>query len=285
MGLYEKAKKTLKGEVEEEAEKEHKNEEHAEGGELVEHMHAMNDAYKSFRIPGQGKTDIDGYITLVKPKVCKLIDSQMKTMDAVKVQIHMWVIWRKEEEERSAHEVKVEKVFNTSITEAFQGSDVEELVRGMFVYFKTQVEHPALPKSGFILDHDMHLDIDLHRLELTRGSSYIELPEWIAKKKAVINPKNKDEKCLKWAVIASLHHEEIEKDPQCMSKLQPFVERYNWKGLEFPVALKEIGKFEKSNPEIAVNVLSVNKKSIYIARRSEFNGKRSKQVILLILIY
>ena len=95
MGLYEKAKKTLKGEVEEEAEKEHKNEEHAEGGELVEHMHAMNDAYKSFRIPGQGKTDIDGYITLVKPKVCKLIDSQMKTMDAVKVQIHMWVIWRK----------------------------------------------------------------------------------------------------------------------------------------------------------------------------------------------
>ena len=41
----------------------------------------------------------------------------------------------------------------------------------------------------------MHLDVDLHKLELTRGSSHIELPEWIAKKKAVINPKNEDEEC------------------------------------------------------------------------------------------
>ena len=51
------------------------------------------------------------------------------------------------------------------------------------------------------------------------------------------------------------------------------------------MALNEIGKFEKRNLEIAVNVLFVNEKSIYIARRSEFNGKRSKQVILLVLIY
>ena len=28
-------------------------------------------------------------------------------------------------------------------------------------------------------------------------------------KKAVINPKNEDEECFKWAVIAALHYEEI----------------------------------------------------------------------------
>ena len=104
----------------------------------------------------------------------------------------------------------------------------------------------------------MHLDIDFHQLELTHGSSYIDLPAWIKKKKAIINPKNKeDEECFKWAVIASLHHEEIGRDPQRISKLEPYANRYNWNGLKFPVSVDQIKKFEKNNLEIAVNVLYI----------------------------
>ena len=58
------------------------------------------------------------------------------------------------------------------MTELFQGSDVEEILKNMFAQLKTQVEHPALPKSGFTLDHVMHLDIDFHKLELTRGFTH-----------------------------------------------------------------------------------------------------------------
>ena len=95
-------------------------------------------------------------------------------------------------------------MFNSKITEVFQGSDVEEIATGMFAQLKTQVEHS---KSGFMLDRIMHLDIDFHNLELTRGSSYIELPKGVVSKKAVINLKNEDEECFKWAVLAALHHE------------------------------------------------------------------------------
>ena len=100
-------------------------------------------------------------------------------------------------------------------------------------------------------------------------------------KKAVINPKNEDEECFRYAVIEALHNEEIGKDPQRVSKLKPFAERYNWRGLEFPVAFKEIGKFEKNNS--AVNVLFVSEKRVFIARRAELNSKRSKQVTLLMI--
>ena len=99
-----------------------------------------------------------------------------------------------------------------------------------------------MPKSSFTLDHITHLDIDFHQLELTRGGSYIELPDWIALKKAVINPKNKDEECFRWAAIALLHHEEIGKDPQRITKLKPFADQYNWEGLEFPMDYKTISK-------------------------------------------
>ena len=121
---------------------------------------------------------------------------------------------------------------------------------------------------------------------MTRSGSYIELPKWLKSKKAVINPQNIDEECFKWATIAALHHEEIKTDHQRISKLRPCENQYNWKGLEFPVSVKKIDKFEKNNPGIAVNVLYSNKKNqkIYTARRSGRNVKFKKQVNLLMIV-
>jgi len=100
----------------------------------------------------------------------------------------------------------------------------------------------------------------------------------------VINQQNTDEECFKWAVIAALHHEEIKKDPQRITKLRSFAELYNWEGLEFPMAIEKIGKFEKNNSGIAVNVLFESRNEIYIARRSDYNSKHSKQVNLLMIV-
>ena len=58
----------------------------------------------------------------------------------------------------------------------------------------------------------------------------------------MINPQNKDEECFKWAVIAALHHEEIKEDHQRISRLRPYENQYNWKGVEFPVSIKKIDK-------------------------------------------
>ena len=47
----------------------------------------------------------------------------------------------------------------------------------MLAHIKTQVENPRMPESGFALDRIMHMYINFNRLALTRGSSYIDLPE------------------------------------------------------------------------------------------------------------
>ena len=143
-------------------------------------------------------------------------------------------------------------------------------------------------ESGFSLDRIMHLYINFHRLALIRDSSYVKFPKWIKSKKAVINPQSKDEECFKWTVVAILHHKEIKKNHQRISRLRPYENQYNWKGLEFPVSIKKIDKFEKNNPDIAVNVLFSNKKNldedIYTVRRSERNVKCKKQVNLLMIV-
>ena len=172
------------------------------------------------------------------------------------------------------------------MTEFFDASDINDLIERMLAYFKAQTENPKFPESGFTLDKIMHLYINFHRLVLTRGSSYIELPEWLKSKKAVINPQNKDEECFKWTVIEALHHEEIKHHPERIILLSPYENQYNWEGLEFPVSIKKIDKFEKNNPGIAVTVLFSNKKSrnIYTVRRSARNVKCKKQVNLLMIV-
>ena len=196
---------------------------------------AMNKAYKSFRSPGLPKTDVDTYIKRMTPHIKTLIEQQTRELGSAKVQLSLWVKWKKIEERviqsedgspstPGVYEVIVEKVFNSLMTEVYQGSDIEELLKQMFAHIKTQIDNPALPKSGFTLDSIIHLDINFHELQLTRGSSYIELPKWISLKKAVINPKNPrdDEECFKWAILAALHHEEIKQNPE---RVSPYSER------------------------------------------------------------
>ena len=84
--------------------------------------------------------------------------------------------------------IRNEMPFNSLMTEFFEANDINDLIQRMLAYIKAQTENPKFPESGFTLGKIMHLYINFHRLVLTRGSSYSELPEWIKSKKTVISP-------------------------------------------------------------------------------------------------
>ena len=46
------------------------------------------------------------------------------------------------------------------------------------------------------------------------------------------------------------------------------MDNYDWSGLEFPVSIKDIGKFETRN-NISVNILAVEGRDIYIHRKGQ----------------
>ena len=51
---------------------------------------------------------------------------------------------------------------------------------------------------------------DFQRIDIRRAESYIMPPDWIASKKATINPKNeKDNKCFQWLIISVLNYNKI----------------------------------------------------------------------------
>ena len=54
-------------------------------------------------------------------------------------------------------------------------------------------------------------------------------------KKATINPINKkDKKCFQYSVTLALNHEEIKKDRQRITTIKPFINKYNYKGINYP---------------------------------------------------
>ena len=89
--------------------------------------------------------------------------------------------------------------------EIFQGGDLTEIVKEMLAHMKTQTENSALRHSRFRFNEVLFLNVNFHQFNLTRGSSYLLLPSWIVNKKAIINPKNEDDECIKWAVTVALH--------------------------------------------------------------------------------
>ena len=180
----------------------------------------------------------------------------------------------------------VDKAFNSKMETFHQSTNINEMLDIMFEHIKKQTENPKLADSEFKIKEILYTHISFNKLSLFSGSSYLPLPEWLALKKAIINPKNEnDQECFKWAIIAGLHYKEIGKNPQRISNLRKFEDQYNWSGLKFPLSIDQIKKFEKNNPNIAVNVFYIvqNKEEVNILQTSNYKAKRSKEVNLLLI--
>ena len=59
--------------------------------------------------------------------------------------------------------------------------------------------------SDFTFDYVQLLYYKCHKINLNRGGSYIDSPDWIKNKKALINRINKkDNKCFQYAITVSV---------------------------------------------------------------------------------
>ena len=172
----------------------------------------------------------------------------------------------------------VEKVF---------GDDNDDIIEQPFESLLKKYEENLQTKmrgSEFEFDGVNFLYYDFNKTSINRGGSYIDSPKWLKNKKSTINPENNDDRCFQYAVTLALNLDRIKKDPQRVSKIKPFIEKYNWKDIDFPSTSKDWKKFE-SNNEAALNILYVpyNTKKINIAYKSKNNLTRERQIILLMI--
>ena len=168
------------------------------------------------------------------------------------------------------------------------GDDINDVIKEIFKSLLNRYQENLQEKmrgSEFGFDGINLLYYDFNKISLNRGRSYIEPAKWIKDKRSIINPKNNDDKCFQYAITVTSNRDKINRDPQRISKIKPFIEQYNWNGIEFVVTSKDWKKFEQNNELIAVNVLYVphGTKKTSLSYISKHNSNREKQVILLMI--
>ena len=168
------------------------------------------------------------------------------------------------------------------------GNETDDIIKRLLNSFLTNYQNEeAILRNGsnFVFESVDLLSYHIHKTSLKRGKSYIKSPEWILNKRATINPKNKDNKCFQYSITVALNHQNIENHPERISNIKPFINQYNWEGIDFPVGTKDWKKFERNNKTIALNILYIppNTKTINLAYKSKYNRKRENQVVLLMI--
>ena len=152
-------------------------------------------------------------------------------------------------------------------------TDVKEILAKVIYSILEKISIYQQNGSGWYFKKVIHLEIHTVVYKPMRGSSYIPLPDWIMRKKAIVNIKNTDEKCFLWCVLRYLHP--IHKNDSRLTDLKQYENSLNTKGINFPIEVKDITKFETLNPLLpGIHVFSVNENNKFYPLRMASQGRQ-----------
>ncbi|WAR02506.1 hypothetical protein MAR_009064 [Mya arenaria] len=105
-------------------------------------------------------------------------------------------------------------------------------------------------------------------------------PTSIESKKAIISMKNEDDMCFTWCVLQALNP--VDKNSERIDKsLKVHKDLLNMNGIEYPVTIKAIDRFERQNATISFNVFGYENKDVYPLRISKYEHNTCVNLLLI----
>jgi hypothetical protein len=112
--------------------------------------------------------------------------------------------------------------------------------------------------SNFVLHSIDRVTLQVQKSNKTKAGSYIETPKNLLKKRAIVNIKNKDDRCLLYCLCAHYHYSEVNNGNEAYSYTKYLKEIKEPEGIQYPInILEDIPIFEKLN-NIKINVMCYN---------------------------
>ena len=170
--------------------------------------------------------------------------------------------------------------FQSQIHINLEKTDVKVILSRMLREIMINLADYQKNGSGWYFKEVISLEIHTVDYKPMKGSSYIPLPDFLMRKKALINMENKDDKCFLWCVLRYLHP--VQKNASRINDLREYENDLNFKGIDFPIRVKDIQKFENQNPDLpGINVFSINENNkIYPLRLNEKYCQKTIELFL-----
>ena len=214
-----------------------------------------NNNYVEYESRGDRILSIREYLALIEKYLRELLN-RYKNEGELKVQLSAEINFISLKP--GSDETRV--MYTRSDNEEFMsGDDTNEIIKLLFESFLQRFEENLQNKmrgSEFEFDGIKFFYYSFNKTSIYRGGIYIDSPKWLKDKKSTINPKNNDDKCFQYAVTLALSLDNINKHPQRISKIKPFIDQYNWKDTDFPPTNKDWRKLELNN-NIALKILYI----------------------------
>ena len=146
---------------------------------------------------------------------------------------------------------------------------------------KGEIDAWSARGSGWVLERIMVAYVNVARYQPLRGGTYLDLPQKLKSKKAIINVQNKDSECLKGALRATLYPAPKGKISNRPSSY-PVVDGINYKVIDFSTPVKQIDKLESQNRNLAINVFAWENDCVIVHRISR-KGVKAPRINLLLI--
>ena len=215
----------------------------------------------------------DKFLEYAKPPIINIFNSERN----IKTILYLYVeMSQGERMEKFAFHSKGLKLI-------LEGTDENETYDEMAEEILEEVDKTREAEgSGWRFEKVIKLVLHTTRWEPVNAGSYIELPQALKNRKAIINMKNQDDKCFMWCVLRALNPKDKNTE-RIDNDLKNKVDTLNMEGIQYPVSLRGIDRFEHLNPEISITVLGYNEEEkVYPLKVSKYTGCEHDIVLLLI---
>ena len=118
-----------------------------------------------------------------------------------------------------------------------------------------KLDDEQLEGSGFVFQEIEEVILEIYKVNDIQASSYIELPPKYKNSQSIIKIKNNDQLCFLWCILAYLFP--VENNKNITSSYSKHFDKFNLEGLEFPMKVKDIPKFENLNIGLCINVFEL----------------------------
>ena len=219
--------------------------------EFVETESIFQNRIKTAFVINIKHVDLKTFLNAAKKTVINYIRAAINEHKCIKAGVVFTGIFVvKDREEKKVFNIKYEEMCSsTNLNNWFSSKVIETLL--------SDVEEFNERDSGWSMIAISNLAIHINKYNPMKGSSYIELPEWVKKKNAVVNVKTRDNDCFAWAVWSAICKINSKKHPdRVQSYKEHYSSRLKFKGITFPVPIKAVPKFEKMN-NISINVFMI----------------------------
>ena len=246
---------------------------------LLKEKSSLNDFANKYVIEGIVGLNPIQFFEIIKDDIIDFLNNHKN----IKFRLVLVCILEKQEYDKNGIKniINDKAYFNSETLENLRLDDPEKLFETCFTSIMAKIESFTKDGSEWYVKEVEKLEIHTTEFNPTKGSSYINLPKWIKDKGAIINIKNKDDKCFLWCILRCLYPRD--RDRERINDFKKYEFSLNTKEITFPIKLKDITKFEKLNPDLpGINVFSVDdKKTIYPLRMAKRNCKNTIDLFLI----